>query len=64
MTFLLQYFIDHQCLSRYQIMHWYKNKELDDYEGFDVMKQLTVPFLKSLLTSNTGKFVIKKNYYD
>jgi hypothetical protein len=45
-------------------MHWYKNKELDDYDGFDAMKQLTVPFLKSILTSNTGKFVIKENYYD
>lgn len=69
MTFILQFFIDHQCLSRNQVVNWYNNRDLDGYEGFDGVKQLTTPFIKSLWISNNGKFiienffVIKKHYF-
>jgi hypothetical protein len=48
MTFLLHYFIDNQCLTQNQIINWYNNIGLQDYEGFDGVKQLTAPFIKSI----------------
>ena len=56
MTFLLQYFIDHQCLNRHHIISWYNSRDLHGYEGFDGIKQLTAPFLKTLWVNNKGKF--------
>lgn len=59
MTFLLQYFIDNQCLSRKQIVNWYSNRDLSGYEGFDGVKQMTTPFIKSLWINIRGKFMIQ-----
>ncbi|CAF3566102.1 unnamed protein product [Rotaria sordida] len=53
MTFLLQYFVNHQCISRNEIVDWYNNIELHGYQGFDDAKQLTAPFIKSLCINNT-----------
>ncbi|CAF3525801.1 unnamed protein product, partial [Rotaria sp. Silwood2] len=50
MTFLLQYFVNHQCISRNEILDWYDKIDLHGYQGFDDAKLLTAPFIKSLLT--------------
>jgi hypothetical protein len=63
MTFLLQYFVEHQCLTRTQILSWYNSKDLPGYEDFDGIKQLTAPFIKSFWINNQGKFVIEDFYY-
>jgi hypothetical protein len=50
MTFLLQYFLNHQCIDQYQIVNWYNNTDIHDYEGFNHAKELATSFIKSLST--------------
>lgn len=55
MTFLLEHFVNHHCLSRRQVYNWYIDKDLHSYQGFDGAKQLTAPFIKSLWSGNANK---------
>ena len=53
MTFLLQFFLNHQCINQKQILDWYNNKDTLDYAGFNSARQLASPFIKSLSTNKT-----------
>ena len=55
MTFILQHFVDHHAISRRQILNWYTDKDLQGYQGFDGVKQLTTPFIKSLWSATANK---------
>ncbi|CAF3835505.1 unnamed protein product [Adineta steineri] len=61
MTFLLHFFVDHQCISAHQISHWYYNKDINAYTGFDGAKQMTAPFINSLWTDQFNSNVKKSN---
>jgi hypothetical protein len=56
MTFLLQFFLDHQCIDRLQIFQWYKNRDVLGvlaYKGFHQAKHLATPFIRSLAAKQT-----------
>jgi hypothetical protein len=53
MRFLLQFFLDHQCITQKLILHWYNDNDTHDYVGFPEVKQLVKPFIKSLTTIAT-----------
>ncbi len=56
MTFLLQFFLDHQCINRLQIFKWFKNGNAHDvlaYKGFEQSKHLATPFIQSLEAKQT-----------
>ncbi|CAF0850152.1 unnamed protein product [Adineta steineri] len=61
MTFLLHFFVDHQCISAHQISHWYYNKDINAYTGFDGAKQMTAPFINSFWTDQSNSNVKKSN---
>ena len=63
MTFLLQFFLNHQCIDQNQILNWYHNKDVHGYKGFAHATQLATPFIKSLSTNKTSKLNIKDIYY-
>ena len=54
MTFLLQYFLNHQCIDRSQILEWYNADDGRDYRGFTAAKQFATSFINSLSTSEPG----------
>jgi hypothetical protein len=62
MTFLLQFFLNHQCINQKQILDWYNNKDTLDYAGFDSARQLASPFIKSLSTNKTEQTVSTPDY--
>ena len=53
MTFLLQFFLNHQCINQEQILDWYNSKDTPDYAGFNSAKQLASSFIKLLPTNTT-----------
>jgi hypothetical protein len=56
MTFLLQFFLNHQCIDQNQIITWYTNQDalgVLAYKGFDHAKKLATPFIKSLSTKQS-----------
>ncbi len=53
MTFVLQFFLKHQCITQNLILKWYNNNDAHGYMGFQEAKQLAEPFIKSLSTSDT-----------
>ena len=55
MTFLLQFFLHHQCIDQHQIFKWYNHKGVFRYEGFNQAKQLASQFIESLSSIQTGK---------
>ncbi|CAF3931854.1 unnamed protein product [Adineta steineri] len=61
MTFLLQFFLNHQLLNPTTILTWYNDKTMISYEGFEFVKDLAAPFIKSISVQRTGKF--KYQYY-
>ncbi|CAF0818043.1 unnamed protein product [Adineta steineri] len=61
MTFLLHFFVDHQYISAHQISHWYYNKDINAYTGFDGAKQMTAPFINSFWTDQSNSNVKKSN---
>lgn len=48
MIFLLQFFINHQCLNRNQILDWYHAKHTHGYKGFSQAKSLASHFIQQL----------------
>jgi hypothetical protein len=62
MTFLLQFFLNHQCVDRNQILNWY-DKDIHGYKGFNLAKQLATPFIRSFSTSQTGKIQYSKEIF-
>jgi hypothetical protein len=55
MTFLLQFFLNHQCIHQQAIFKWYNDIKVSRYEGLNQAKQLATPFIQSLLANQTGK---------
>jgi hypothetical protein len=55
MAFLLQFFLNHQCIDQHQIRKWYKVITVCRYEGLKQAKQLATPFVESLLANQTGR---------
>jgi hypothetical protein len=55
MTFLLQFFLNHECTNQQAILKWYKDIRASRYEGLKQAKQLATPFVESLLANQTGK---------
>jgi hypothetical protein len=53
MTFLLQFFLNYQCIDQYKILKWYNHRGSFRYEGFDNAKQLAKPFIESLNNTQT-----------
>jgi hypothetical protein len=56
MTFLLQFFLNHQCIDQNQIFNWYNNTDVLGalaYKGFQHAKHLATSFIKSLPTKQT-----------
>ncbi|CAF2045150.1 unnamed protein product [Rotaria magnacalcarata] len=53
MTFLLQFFVNHQCISQKQILRWYNNVKLHTCMGFEGARLLIEPYIKTLLSNNT-----------
>ncbi len=56
MTFLLQFFLNHQCIDQHKIYNWYINRDVLGvlaYKGFHQAKHLATPFIKSLPTKQT-----------
>jgi len=54
MTFLLQFFLNHQCIDQHQILNWYNNSDVHGalaYRGFQYAKHLATLFVKSLQTN-------------
>jgi hypothetical protein len=56
MAFLLQFFLDHQCIDRHQIFDWYKNGDVHGYKGFHQAKMLATRFITSLSINQTSKY--------
>jgi len=48
MKFLLQFFLDHQCITLNIILDWYNNNDAHGYIGYEEAKQLAEPFIQSL----------------
>jgi hypothetical protein len=48
MKFLLQFFLDHQCITLNIILNWYNNNDAHGYIGYEEAKQLAEPFIQSL----------------
>ncbi len=59
MTFLLQFFLNHQCINQQQILKWYNHSGKYRYEGFKQAKQLATPFITSL---STNEPVVDQSY--
>jgi len=59
MTFLLQFFLDHGCISQDLLVDWYTNNDAHGYMGFQEAKQLAKPFVESLLAFDTSKVDLK-----
>ena len=55
MTFLLQFFLNHQRIHQQQIFKWYNHKGGFRYEGFNQAKQLASPFIESFSAVQTDK---------
>ncbi len=55
MTFLLQYFLNHQCIHQQAIFKWYNDIKASRYEGLRAAKKLATPFIELLLANQTGK---------
>jgi hypothetical protein len=55
MTFLLQFFLNHQCIRQQAILKWYNEIKVSRYEGLKQAKQLAKPFIESLLANQTSK---------
>ncbi len=51
MTFLLQFFLNHNCIDQNQIFNWYEN-DIHGYKGFNLAKQLATPFINSIQINN------------
>ncbi len=58
MTFLLEFFLNHQCITQNLILEWYNNNDAHGYMGFQEAKRLAEPFIKSLSTSDTAEAAI------
>ncbi|UJR08579.1 hypothetical protein I4U23_012838 [Adineta vaga] len=54
MTFLLQYFINHQCINKNLIRTWYHNRNKNLYKGYIFAKQLATPFILSIANDQTA----------
>ncbi|CAF0821246.1 unnamed protein product [Adineta ricciae] len=57
MTFLLQFFINHHCITGKFIRDWYHNKHKNPYRGFTTAKQLARSFMQSITSELIGKDV-------
>ncbi|CAF1120731.1 unnamed protein product [Adineta ricciae] len=57
MTFLLQFFVAHHCISGKFIRDWYHNRRSNPYRGFTTAKQLATPFMQSITSEQTGQDV-------
>jgi hypothetical protein len=55
--FLLQFFIDHQCITPNIILDWYNNNDAHNYMGFAEARQLVEPFIQFLSIIDTNKDV-------
>jgi hypothetical protein len=55
MTFLLQFFLNHECTNQQAIFKWYNDIKVSRYEGLKQAKQLATPFVELLLANQTGK---------
>lgn len=55
MTFLLQFFLTHECINQNHILDWYNSNDTHGYMGFQEARQLTEPFIKSLSTKDTAQ---------
>ncbi|CAF3509965.1 unnamed protein product [Rotaria socialis] len=53
MTFLLQFFVNHECISQKQILHWYNNVQLHTCMDFDGARLLIEPYIKTIWSNNT-----------
>jgi hypothetical protein len=51
MAFLLQFFLNHQCIDQHQILKWYNHKGKLCYEGLNQATPLAAPFIESLLAN-------------
>ncbi len=51
MAFLLQFFLNHQCIDQHQILKWYNDKGKFRYEGLNQATPLAAPFIESLLAN-------------
>ncbi len=58
MSFLLQFFLKHQCINHNLILQWYNNNDTHGYKGFEEAKRLAGPFIKLLSTSNTHNTLV------
>ncbi len=55
MTYLLHFFLDHQCINENLILDWFYNNDPNGYIGYEEAKQLARPFIESLSINNAGK---------
>ena len=55
MIFLLQFFLNHQCINESLILTWYNHKGLIGSKGFGLVKPLVKSFIQSISITNTGK---------
>jgi hypothetical protein len=63
MTFLLQFFVNHQCISENLILDWYNKNDAHGYMGYEEAKQLAEPFVKSLLTKVATESMITLHFF-
>jgi len=53
MAYLLQFFLDHECINQNLLLDWYYNNDPNGYIGYEEARQLAKPFIESILTNNT-----------
>ncbi|CAF1489455.1 unnamed protein product [Adineta steineri] len=53
MIFLLKFFLNHQLINSTIILNWYNDKTMISYEGFEFVKDLATPFIKSISIART-----------
>ncbi|CAF0958176.1 unnamed protein product [Adineta steineri] len=58
MSFLLQFFINHQCINQKLIIEWYNSNEGSQYEGFEQAKQLAKSYINTFSMINENSQAI------
>jgi hypothetical protein len=53
MRYLLQFFLNHQCITQNLIFDWYNSKNAQRYVYFEEAKQLAKPFITLMLANYT-----------
>ena len=57
MTFLLQFFMSHHCITDKFICDWYHNKQRSLYQGHTTAKRLATLFVQSIISERIGKAI-------